>query len=363
MALGAFSLKNFRNIVDAHLNFDPKLNFIYGENGSGKTSLLEAIYMLGMGRSFRTRLTRSIITHDQKNLLISGQISVNEHRSVRIAIEKTLADGAKIHIDREKNANTAQLIGLLPIQIINADSYCLLNAGPMHRRKFVDWGVFHVEHSFYPAWKRYHRALKQRNALLKKKITNPELDAWGQELVESGLIINNLRKSYLDLFEPVFNEAIRAFLGAYDFKLEYQSGWDSEKTLAEALASSKQRDLIYGSTQTGPHRADILFSHNKTPVSELLSRGQQKLFICALYIAQNRCLRKLSGKKTSYLIDDIGSELDQVNLTKLTQTLLGEESQLFITGIQPQDLRLLGKEGRQTKMFHVEHGQINIKQT
>lgn len=354
MPLTSLKILNLRNIAEASLKFSEEINVISGQNGSGKTSLLEAIHLLGMGRSFRTRVNSNIVTKNQDNLAISGAITTKQGISLQAGLEKFCSGTTNMRLAGE-SVVAAKLAESLPLQLISPNSYLLLDSGPAHRRKFLDWGAFYVEPAFYNTWKNYSRALKNRNQLLKEKAPRAEIAAWTKELLEHGLAINTMRNSFVEHFKTEFTEIIDGMLELEQLEIKHKPGWNQDKTLAEALSSSIDKDILYGRTQFGPHRADISFICNELPADEVLSRGQQKLFVCAMYLAQSRCLKKLANKNPIYLIDDLSSELDDNNQAKLISGLRDQNCQLFITCINPIKSSWLN-EFDTKKMFHMDHG-------
>jgi DNA replication and repair protein RecF len=351
MQLNSLSISNLRNLQSVHFDLHSHFNIICGENGSGKTSLLEAIHLLSTGRSFRAKQAKQIIRFGQKACLVAGAISPvsDTNRSTRIGVERLLNGSIKIRVAEQDCASIAELAKNLPLQLINSESYCLLEASPQYRRQFLDWILFHVEHSFFPVWQRFKRALQQRNAALRggRSCSQQDVRAWDKELSAAGVEIDQQRKRIVEELLPVFTESIESLLTFKDgLKIQYLSGWDKEQSLEEALMESFERDIAWGYTTVGPQRAEVEFWVDGAPAKTLLSRGQLKLFICALLMARAKLLAKSQGRRCLFLIDDLTSELDQGASTHLLDALFKLGSQVVIACIDAVPLvQALGDRG------------------
>ena len=356
--LSSINITQLRNLIDVKVELSPSVNVFYGANGSGKSSLLESVHFLGLGRSFRSRLVNAIINHDADTLCIAGKI-IDNGTSIPVGIERNRSSECRVRIAGENSTSIISLAELLPLQLIYPDGHQLLNAGPQIRRQFIDWGVFHVEHSFYGLWQRAQRAIRQRNALLKSYSTKKaDISAWNMELEDVSNKIHVSRAEYIQALQEVFVDVLNTILPGVTVKVFYQRGWDKEVSLLEVLERSYDRDKQLGYTQYGPHRADIwLRTQQNKPVHETLSQGQQKLVIYALRFAQGKLLKTQTNKKCIFLIDDLPAELDEQKRCLIAQLLQDIESQVFITGIE-KSLLAPFIELPTSKMFHVEHGTV-----
>jgi DNA replication and repair protein RecF len=355
MSLVRLEISNFRNLLDLKIEPLPIFNIIHGENGSGKTSIFEAIYFLGLGRSFRHHLVNRIINYDAEKLSVFALTNSYNNITNAIGIEKDRDGKSRIKMNGENIQSTAALAELLPIQLINPDSYYLLTAGPKHRRQFLDWGVFHVEPSFFSEWKRVQRILKQRNAALRSSSHIAHIHSWDIEFAAASNAIETLRKSYIEKLNPIFQQVIAELLEIPDLILDYRCGWDTERDLQDVLRESLPRDQQLGYTQFGPQRSDIRIYSNNFLAQDIFSRGQQKLLICGLRLAQGMLLRELTQKKCIYLIDDLAAELDAKHRKRIMELLVSLQSQVFVTATNPHDLKDLVNIA-ETRMFHVERG-------
>lgn len=356
MPITVLNVHNFRNLSQVQIPASSGINLIYGQNGSGKTSLLETIYYLGLGRSFRTRLAEHIIKKDSDTLAVSAQI-VLENQQHSIGIERRRDGHRRIHLNGEPVKSILPLAQLLPLQLMNTHSYRFFHDGKKTRRQFLDWGVFHVEQSFYSCWQRVEQLLKQRNAALKSGHSLRELSIWDAELCDLANRIDNYRKNYLTELIPMAQQLMQRLIGNIEFDIRYERGWDEEKDLATALHNNFYRDRKIGYTQLGPQRADLQVLVLNSPAQDHLSQGQQKLAAYALQIAQGTLLKEKVAISPIYLVDDLPSELDPDKRNKISKELLALNTQVFITGITLEDMQDL-LSNQSANVFHVKHGQL-----
>lgn len=356
MRLAHLEISNFRNISSAIINTDAHFVAFWGENGSGKTSLLEAIYLLGTGRSFRSHINSRIVQHEKESLLVHGKLN-NE---LCLGIEKQSSGKTKIHIQAEEQQTATSLAKHLPVILVNSDGYRLLEEGPVIRRQFLDWGGFHVKPSFVDSWRQYKRALQQRNTVLREKAPARLIKTWDPELIVTGQQLDYLRKEYVESFLPVFYKKASDLFGQESLSLtvEYHRGWPKDVAFEEVLDRNFQRDCALGYTSNGPHRADLKIKIGNIPAVDVLSRGQQKLLICALRLSQGEVLYRLTDKTSVFLIDDLAAELDSFRRKQILDILQQLDAQIFITSITREMMDdILGLSN--TLEFHVKRGSIS----
>lgn len=359
MSISRLEIAHLRNLQSVSLLPHPRLNLLTGLNGSGKSSVLEALHLLGLGRSFRSGRARRLVNDEFPQCTVFAGFA-DEGQA---GIERGANGDTALRLDGRSQITMAELAHKLPLLLLDPESMDLLDEGSKPRRAQLDWGVFHVEHRFYPAWLRYQRALKQRNSLLRSgSMGRLESAPWDKELAESASQLHQLRNDYLQRWQPLWQARIQGFLPELELVLEYSPGWDVERSLAEVLAESWERDLDRGHTQAGPHRADLRVKLGTAPADEILSRGQKKLVVCALKLSQVSLLREY-GKNCVLLVDDLASELDGLARQRLIDYLAASEAQVFITAIEPEAvipaLQRTGLiQGQGYKLFHVEHGNV-----
>lgn len=346
-----------RNLRTVSFAAHPFFNLFCGLNGSGKTSILESIYLLSCGKSFRSHATHTMINHQSTQLSVFSQIETVENIKKPIGIEKSREGKTQIRIDGQTVSSAAALAECLPLQIIHPESDILITGSPRYRRQFLDWGVFHVEPSFFPAWQRLQKVTKQRNALLKQTQDRNQVCSWDQEYTQASEQISLFRKSYIQTFQPYFQEMIQYFLPVKPVLLNYQRGWPEETDLLEILSKNFYRDLQLGYTYHGAHRDDIDIKVENYPADEVLSRGEQKLVVVAMRLAQGKLLKQLQQKQCLYLLDDFSAELDSIHRRQVIETLANLEAQIFLTSIDYQEANP-SLEGIDLALFHVEQGRL-----
>lgn len=347
MSLAELRIEDLRCLKQAELELHPRLNLITGENGAGKTTVLEAAYLLGRGRSFRTRHTERLIRHDARALRVFGRLRPT-NAAVGFAFDR--GDGAAVQINRRPAASIAELAEIFPVQVIDPGIHRLVEEGPSYRRRWLDWGVFHVEHAFVARWLDYSRALRQRNAALKQ---GSETAAWEIELVRLGEQLTVSRERLLERLQAVW-PAVLAGLHAQPVTLHFFRGWSSERSLAESLALGLARDRERGTTGSGPHRFDVQLRLDGRLAREVLSRGQQKLVGAAMALALSQLVEQESGRQATLLLDDPAAELDIGHTQSLLVAIAALDCQLLVTSLHPEDVRW----GSPDRVFHVEQGGV-----
>ncbi|WP_312631939.1 DNA replication/repair protein RecF [Pantoea piersonii] len=359
MALTRLLIKDFRNIEQADLALAPGFNFLVGANGSGKTSVLEAIYTLGHGRAFRSLQAGRVIRHDEAAFVLHGRIEGSSEREISVGLTKNRAGDSKVRIDGSDGHKVAELAQLLPMQLITPEGFTLLNGGPKYRRAYVDWGCFHNTPGFFNAWSNLRRLLKQRNAALRQVTRYSQIRAWDQELVPLAEQISQWRAEYSEAISAEIVATCGQFLPEFALNFSFQRGWDKESAYGELLERNFERDRALTYTASGPHKADFRIRADGTPVEDLLSRGQLKLLMCALRLAQGEFLTRQSGRRCLYLIDDFASELDDSRRRLLAQRLKATQAQVFVSAIATD--HVIDMSDEKGKMFRVEQGKIAVQ--
>lgn len=325
MILSEIQITNLRNIDSIRLLCHPRVNIIQGMNGSGKTSFLEALYLLSSGHSFRTRDIAALVAHGADKLTVFTKTKDEQ----AISIQKSLHLPTTARINAKPCLTNSELASLLPCQVFYQDIFQLIDAGPSLRRGLLDWGMFHVEHCYHGLWKNYRRALKQRHALLKQRVNVQQLTPWNNILADLAFQLNQLRANYVEKLNQLFVANVQC-LTSLDCELHYYKGWDKKgenKSLLNILTISYELDLHRQTTTYGAHQADLSVVSKNFKVRHYLSRGQQKMILFALKFAQ----AKLLTQSCIFLIDDMSSELDNHHIARLCQFIEQSDSQFFIT--------------------------------
>lgn len=373
MHVTRLDLRNLRRFSDVSLRPGPGLNVITGDNGAGKTSVLEGLHLMAYGRSFRGRVRDGLIRDGQPALEVFvewqeragasvavGPPDVSATPSMRLRKAGLRHSGQDWtgRLDGGAVSHLGDLCAALAVVSFDPGSHALISGGGEPRRRYLDWGLFHVEPGFLGLWRRYSRALRQRNALLKSRAGGGQLDAWDAELADAGEPLSAYREGYLDALQPHYAELLAEMapgLGAG--ALRYLPGWRrGELSLADALLVNRDRDLASGHTSVGPHRADWTLTFTGVPGREALSRGQAKLTALSAALAQAEHYAVHRGEWPVVTLDDLSSELDRAHQQRVLQRLLACSAQVFITGTEPPSgLAVLEAP---SSMFHVERGSI-----
>jgi len=349
-------VEGVRNLSGVKVPLSAGATALFGANGSGKTSFLEAIYLLGVGRSFRTHQSRPMIQHGAEFCRVVGRLS-EQGRSLTMGIEKYRDGGAKARLEGEPVPSLSDLAQQLPLILVETDGLGLLTGPPEGRRRLLDGTLFHVEQGFLAVWRRYAQAIRQRNAGLRRGILDGD-SAWREELAQTGEQLTAVRAAVAtQLGEKLCEIAPQLSDDLRGVELAFRPGWDRRETLAAALDRSAQTDKIQGFTRVGPHRADIKLTRDGVLVSEVLSRGQMKLMFVAIKLAQGQLIEALSHRPPFYLIDDLPAELDQAHRAAVC-TELGAQRQVLLTAVDRGSLEAAWG-GHPLELFHVEQGVIS----
>jgi DNA replication and repair protein RecF len=370
-------IENFRNISESEFQCVEGFNWFVGENGAGKSSVLEALSILLSTKSFRTHKSKTFIAKNSNESLVRGEIqsslSCETADLHRIAVRKSRDESTSYRFNGN-NISAGEFIQVTPaIQVIAPEAASLLDSGSQERRKFIDWGVFHVKHRFLGLWRTYNRLLRQRNAILKDnffdKIMLKSIDLQWLPVAEDlhrtrydywKSMNDFLNESYFSELEEILsdnNAGSRCSIDLSAVEIRYKPGWATGKSLSEALSDNLSSDHRMGFTQVGPHRADFLVLIDGTPAVEVLSRGQKKILQAWLKLKQSQHIYAYLGKNTIFLVDDISAELDPERAAWAYQQMSSVGNQVFGTSIEV-DPALKPYVMPRKSMFHVKHGVI-----
>lgn len=366
MIISRLHISDFRNIASTRLSPGPQFNLLVGDNGAGKSSILEAIHALGTGKSFRVSQTAPLVRVGSDRFSLYAEM---EGQRVAIGIEKALDNSSHIVINGDRAHSASQLAALLPVQHLTLQDFQLFEGGPKVRRRFLDWGVFHVEHAEAgQVFRRFERAIKQRNSVLKSgKITAPEKLAWDQEFIKSSIALDRFRTQYLERLMGSYRrlcETTPDLAFGEPMAIDYVPGWDRKSTLEDALNRRpvQDRERRTGTTQVGPHRADLKITWHGLPARDMLSRGQMKMLGHGLKLAQIQCLAQVGQQHLPViLLDDLAAELDTRHLTDLLSLVRSFDTQVFLTVLREGQLPDQGswRGNAEITKFSVDQGQVH----
>lgn len=356
MRVTRLDIGGLRRFGHVSLTPGPQLNVLTGPNGAGKTSVLEALHLMAYGRSFRGRVGDGLIRSGAPAVEVF--VEWRDDRGGHRAGLRHTGSRWSGRFDGADVAHLGELCAAFAVVTIEPGSHQLIMGGAEGRRRLADWGLFHVEPEFLPLWRRYGRALRQRNALLKIRAGGDQLDPWEREMAVSGEPLTQRRMRYLEELQPHLQSALDALLPAAGAsQIDFQPGWRRDDLpLADALLLARERDLASGFTSVGPHRADWRIDQSGIPGRTALSRGQAKLTALSVLMAQAEHHAQLRGEWPVVALDDLASELDLAHQQRVLDRVRTSGAQVFITGTETPAALSGGESG--IERFHVEHGEI-----
>lgn len=354
VAFSSLRIERFRCLEGVRIEPHARLNLFLGANATGKTSLLEAIFTLARGKSFRSPRLAECLRHGETSWRVAGTVQRPDLPADRLALGWS-RDGAGFSIN-DRAASVTDVAKRLPVQIIEPNLHKLVDDGPTYRRRYLDWGLFHVEHDYLEQWRRYMTTLRQRNAGLRAQRPTGEIRAWDGQLAETGQWLDQARCAFVAGWQPLFAELCQALLQTRDVQIRLLSGWrSSQETLAEALDSKLVSDRALGTTSVGPHRAELRIVVNGQVARGSVSRGQQKMLVAALVMSQALYVRQCINQVPVLLLDDFTAELGDAFQIALGGVLATYPGQCFVTAV---DSRGPLSDLAVNRLFHVEHGAV-----
>ena len=360
MRLEALEVVGCRNLKALEIELAPGLNLLVGPNGAGKTSVLESVYLLARGRSFRSARVGPVICWGEEDLLVRARLWLESRGDVQVGMRRQRSNQATLKINGEVQRQLSAVSRLLPVQLMLPESASLVLGEPSLRRSFLDWGMFHVEHRYLDELRGYQRALRQRNALLRQAAGHldrlgTDFETWTRALITAAETVSALRATYVERLSSRLQILLADLAPQLDIAVSLDPGWPAQKALAEVLVASRHREVKSGLTAYGPHRADLRLRLAEEAASVALSRGQAKILASALHLAQAQLTAAETGMNSVFLIDDLGAELDGPHSRRFFEVLAESGSQVLATALAAPDL---GSSFSPTKrqVFHVEHG-------
>lgn len=336
MYLKKLSLINYKNFESQSFEFDPKINCLVGENGIGKTNVLDSIYHLAYGKSYFNPITRQNIMHGEEFFVIDGEFHKNEKQeNILVSAKK----GQKKIIKRNGKTyeKLREHIGLIPVVIISPADRDLITEGSEARRKFMDGIISQSDPNYLQQLLRYNKALSQRNALLKYFAANHSfnqdtLSIYNMEMEKTGSYINQKRTEFVESFTPIFKRRYEQISnGKEKVRLKYKSALKNT-SWEELFEKSLQRDLVLQYTSQGIHKEDLVLKIEGHPVKKYGSQGQQKSYLIALKLAQYDFIKEQLNTKPILLLDDIFDKLDEKRVAQLVALVTQDDlGQLFIS--------------------------------
>ena len=366
MHIENIAVVNFKNLKNVNLRFSPRLNCFIGNNGAGKTNMLDAMYYLSFCKSYFNSTDQLNINHEDEYFMLHGNYRKNETAEEIIC---GLQKGSKKQFKRNSKVYDRLIdhIGLLPLVMVSPSDLNLIVGGSDERRKFMDGVISQYNQAYLDDLMKYNRALSQRNILLKQFGADLPFDIellsiWNEQLVEYGNRLHNERVSFVNRLISVFQEYY-SFIskGNEIVGLTHQSDLYGND-LSELLRNSVSKDRVAQYTTCGPHKDDLLLNLGHYPIKRLGSQGQKKTYLVALKLAQYEFIKEVSGIKPILLLDDIFDKLDQLRVEQIIKVVSGENfGQIFITDTNRSHLdSIIKKMDTDFRIYFVESGKIEI---
>lgn len=352
-------IERLRNLSSVDVELNPGLNYFCGPNGAGKTALLESVFVLARGRSFRTQLVRELVQRGAASLLVRAQIQDEQRGSVNVGIRRELTGETELRLDGARVQKISAIACLIPLQTLLPDVAQLVFGPPSERRSWLDWGLFHVKPDYLATLRTYLRAVRQRNMLLRRGETRRGAYApWDREIAMLAARITDARGDYLSQLMPHLQQAVADLCPELDASFAYRRGWPEEEALEKLLGEFEPGEVKLATTQWGPHRADLAVRTDGERASRVLSRGQGKLLATAMKVAQVALLNATEQRTSVFLIDDVGAELDADHSGRFFALLRRLRCQVLATSAQPT-VEDFGFGASEYDVFHVKHGEIS----
>lgn len=361
-------INDVRNLIRVELDLGPGLNCFHGDNGAGKTAILEAVHLLARGRSFRSPQMADVVRRDQPAATVYALVE-DEHRGRQsIGISRTGRGGADLRINGASSRRLSEAAELLPLQVMVPALSDLVFGAPSGRRQWLDWGMFHVEHGYLRTLREYLQAVRQRNALLRAlngggggppdQKSSEQLRVWSEEAAVRGEAVSRARERYVDALSPVLSGILSEMAPELEVEMTYRRGWPDNEPLRKMLGEWGPGEVKSGVTHHGPHRADVSLRVAGLQAGSTLSRGQGKSLASAMMLAQARLLMMDASRASVFLIDDIGAELDLPHGERFFR-LLGELGVQVLATSSRLPEAAFGLSDLGARMFHVEHGAVS----
>ncbi len=351
MFIKKLKIFNFRNTLNQEYLFNNKVNIFYGNNGVGKTTILEAINFVSSGKSFRRGSFKNLINQHSNDLTVYLECISNEHRQT-LSVNKNINGKWTGKINHNKITKLVEITNIFPVVSIDPEVYSLIDSGPIHRRNFLDWLVFHVKHDYIFLWKKVYKCTKQLNILYKKKASINEIKVWEKIFITYSDQLNAIRKqTFNEINSSIIELSIYMQKEVNNLSIEYKQGWNDDKSLSEQMEIDRNKNILYGKLLHGPHKMDIKIKTGGLQAAQTLSRGQKKVLSIAFYMAYIHFLNKNSIHPVLCL-DDFDAELDSQKLQKAADFFKNSKAQIFITSVQEE---IISKAFQNADLFHVKH--------
>ena len=356
MYFKSLELKNFRNYTDQKIEFDPKLNLIIGDNAQGKTNLLEGLFIMGLGKSFKTNNDKEMIYFNEKfararSIVVDEE---GEETSIEIVYGR---DGKIIKVDDVKLSRNVDLLENVYVVVFSPEDLRIVKDGPDQRRRFLDRELCQIKPVYYSDLGNYKKILKQRNVLLREKNTDRNLfEVFDETLAEYGTRIVDERKAFIERLRVICADIHRSITdGSEELSITYETNTTSKGYFREMLNRNFEIDMIKGYTSFGPHKDYLGIWINGNDTRIYGSQGQQRTASLSMKLAEIELIKQETGHNAVLLLDDVLSELDSKRQKFLIETM--KDAQIFVTATGMEDLRKLLPDGN---VYYVDKGKVNL---
>lgn len=359
MRFDQIHVEHLRNLSSVDVELNPGLNYFCGPNGAGKTALLESVFVLARGRSFRTQLVRDLVQRGASSLLVRARLRDEQRGTVSVGIRREVSGETEMRVDGARVQKVSAIARLIPLQTLLPDVADLVFGSPAERRSWLDWGMFHVKPDYLVTLRTYLRAVRQRNMLLRRgEVRRSAYAPWEREIIAMADQITEARVDYLARLLPFLQQTLSALAPELEATFVYRRGWPDGDSLEKLLGETPLTEVKLPVTQWGPHRADVAVRNREERASRVLSRGQGKLLATAMKVAQVALLSTAEQRSSVFLIDDIGAELDADHSGRFFELLRRLGCQVLATSAQPAN-EDFGFGRSECQVFHVKHGDIS----
>lgn len=360
MYLKKLSLINFKNIRQEELEFRPGINCFVGDNGAGKTNVIDAVYFLSMCKSSLAMTDGQSVCHGNDFFLLDGQYLTDHERGENVVCAFARKGGKTLKRNGKEYERLADHVGLIPVVIVSPADAMLIYDAADERRRYLNGFISQLDRTYLTALMRYNTVLGERNRLLKISRDEEMLSVYDRQMVEQGEIIHRKRREITALLEPEVADYYRILSDDREqVQLEYRSELN-DRPFGKLLLDAREKDFANGFTTTGLHRDDLALRIGGFPLRKYGSQGQQKSFLLSLKLAQYALVSQAKAERPILLLDDLFDKLDAGRVEQLIR-LVGDDrfGQIFITDCNPTRLRtMLDKTGVDYSLFTVENGRI-----
>jgi DNA replication and repair protein RecF len=370
MVLKKLKLVNFRNYAKQEIAFHPGLNILFGQNGQGKTNILESLYYLALTKSFRTNTDQNLVLNNTQFFRIEGDFSTDRNRKLISSLSFSGTQGKQLKLNNQKVPKFSDYIGTIPLVLLAPSDLEITQGGPYQRRKFLDIMLSQSSKLYLYHLLQYRRALKQRNLILQdgEEIDKATLESWEATLIQHGTILVEKRREAIAELDSMVKQFYVKLSGKEDkVKIVYQTSIavQNEKTLSEeyeqAMTQNRERDQQLQTTGIGPHRDDILFLINGKSLRWMGSQGEQKTFIISLKMSEYQYLQETRNNLPLLLFDDIFGELDANRIGNMIQSL-SQIGQVFITTTSPHFFGKVENWQDDSSFYEIVNGEVLAKE-